>query len=119
MAHSLETILSIDDIRVKAFHGWYEAERKIGGMYCISAKAYNTVESNCTFSDMDDSINYEGIHSMVIGVMQEEFKLIEHCCKTLFDGLKAINSSVIWEVSLVKEDVPIKHVGRTSFTIKG
>ena len=119
MAHSLETILSIDDIRVKAYHGWYEAERKIGGVYRISVKAHTSVPSNCTFSDMDDSINYEGIHTMVVDVMKQEYKLIEHCCKTLFDGLKAINSAVVWEISLVKEDVPIKHVGSTSFTIKG
>jgi len=119
MANSLETILSISNVRVKAYHGWYEAERKIGGMYCISVKAHKEAPKECTFSDMDDSINYEGIHSMILAVMKKEFKLIEHCCKSLFDGLKEIDNNVKWEVTLTKEDVPIKHVGSTSFTIIG
>ncbi|MFT5349142.1 MAG: hypothetical protein ACI9M3_002192 [Bacteroidia bacterium] len=44
---------------------------------------------------------------------------MEHCTKSLWDKLKVLQEESIWEVKLVKEDVPIKFVGQTSFTIKG
>jgi 7,8-dihydroneopterin aldolase/epimerase/oxygenase len=117
--NSLETILCIDKIRVKAYHGWYESERKIGGFYTISVRVFSERNASEHFDEMEHSINYELIYDVVLTVMKEEFKLIEQCCKVLFDRLKELKPTDIWEVILVKEDVPIKHVGSTSFTIKG
>jgi 7,8-dihydroneopterin aldolase/epimerase/oxygenase len=119
MNSSLETILSIDNIRVMAHHGWYESERKLGGFYSISVQVFSTFPSTQSFDEMDISINYEQIHETVLSVMNEEFKLIEQCCKVLFERLKQLKPSEIWQVHLIKEDVPIKHVGSTSFCIKG
>ena len=119
MSSSLETILSIDKIRVKAHHGWYESERKIGGLYSISVQVFSTIASSQSFDEMDISINYEQIHETVVSVMNDEFKLIEQCCKVLFDRLKQLKPTEIWQVHLIKEDVPIKHVWSTSFCIKG
>ena len=119
MSSSLETILSIDNFRVKAHHGWYESERKIGGFYSISIQVFSTIQESQSFDDMDHSINYEEIHETVITVMKDEFKLIEQCCKVLFVRLKQLKPTEIWQVNLIKEDVPIKHVGSTSFCIKG
>lgn len=119
MSHSLETKLSIANVRVKAHHGWYAAERKIGGMYTISVSVYSCADIAEDFSEIEDSVNYEEIYAIIKSVMSQEFKLIEHCCKTLWTGVKELSAKDKWEVSLVKEDVPIKHVGHTSFTISG
>ncbi|PCJ67937.1 MAG: hypothetical protein COA58_02010 [Bacteroidetes bacterium] len=119
MSSGLKTILRIDNIRVKAYHGWYESERKIGGMYSISIKITKMTAADTSFQDINQTINYEEIHTRVVAVMKEEFKLIEHCCKTLFDNLKPLGDDAQWEVTLVKEEVPIKHVGYTSFTVTG
>lgn len=119
MQESLETILSINKIRVKAHHGWYAAERKIGGMYTISVRIFCRKKTADQFDDIDDTINYENIHSVIVAVMKQEYKLIETCCKALWDELKPLSDKDVWEVSLEKEDVPIKHVGSTSFVIKG
>ena len=119
MSNSLETVLSIDKVRVKAHHGWYTSERKIGGMYSISVNIYSTASITETFSDIEDTINYEDIHTIIISTMKEEYKLIETCCKVLWDRLKSLSTEDTWEVILLKEDVPIKHVGSTQYTIKG
>lgn len=114
----IETVLSVDEIRVKAHHGWYESERKIGGMYRIAVKIYDQNTTDENFSNIDDTVNYELIYDAVISLMKQEFKLIEECCKALWDALKPLKPDAIWEVNLVKEDVPIKFIGSTSFTIK-
>ena len=119
MSNSLETILSIEKVRVKAHHGWYASERKIGGMYSISVNIYSTTPIAHSLVDIDDTINYEDIHKIIISTMKEEHKLIETCCKVLWDRLKTLSANDVWEVVLLKEDVPIKHVGSTKFTIKG
>ncbi|MGB1039197.1 MAG: dihydroneopterin aldolase [Bacteroidia bacterium] len=119
MEARIETILTIEKIRVKAYHGWYEAERKIGGMYSISVKIYDSSVTSETFNEMDDSVNYEDIYDVVVKTMKEEYKLIETCCKSLWDRLKELRKSAVWEVLLEKEDVPMKYVGQTTFTIKG
>ena len=115
----IETKLSIDCIRVKAYHGWYASERKIGGMYSISVKIYDSRPLSENYTDIDDTVNYEDIYSVVTSLMKNEYKLIEECCKALFDSLKALKTNAIWEVNLVKENPPIKHLGSTQFRIKG
>lgn len=119
MQESLETILSINKVRVKANHGWYASERKIGGMYSISVRIFSKCKSSETFDDINDTINYEDIYKVITKVMKGEYQLIETCCKVLWDELKSLSKKDVWEVTLEKEDVPIKHVGSTSFIVKG
>lgn len=119
MKETIETVLSVNDIRVKAYHGWYEAERKVGGIYNVSVNIFYKASTEQDFEDLEKSVNYEHIYDVVIQTMQQEFKLIEHCCKSLFDQLKALRPEFVWEVKLVKENPPIKYVGSTAFKIKG
>ena len=116
---TIESILSIDNVRVKAKHGWYESERKLGGMYVISVFIYKTLEANYDFNHLDKSINYEKVHQVILDTMAEEHMLVESACKTIWDRLKAIHPDEIWEVNICKEDVPLKFVESTSFKIKG
>lgn len=119
MQESLETKLSIQKIRVKAHHGWYATERKIGGMYAISVSLYGRMTSTESYTSIADTVNYEEIYDQVIVSMKEEHKLIESCCKSIWDKLKILAPNAIWEVHIEKEDVPIKYVGSTSFNLKG
>ena len=118
MSTRIETVLTINKIRVKAYHGWYESERKIGGMYSISVKIYDSSPSTETYTEISDTINYEDIYTVVLDTMKQEYKLIEECCKAMWNVLKKIKPEATWEVLLEKEDVPMKWVGSTSFSIK-
>jgi dihydroneopterin aldolase len=119
MNNTIESILSIDNVRVKANHGWYKSERKLGGMYVISVHIYKILEANHDFDHLDQSINYEMVHQVILETMEEEHMLIESACKAIWDKLKVKYSNEIWEVNIRKEDVPLKFVESTSFKIKG
>lgn len=119
MSNRLETVLSVDNIRVKAYHGWYAAERVLGGMYNISVQVISSAAADEEFHDLESSVNYEYIQERVVAIMKQEFKLIEECCKAIFDDLKALKPNAVWRVNLVKENPPIKYVGATQFEIKG
>lgn len=119
MSGRIETVLSVDTIRVKANHGWYESERKIGGMYQISIQIYDSTSSEECYDEIGDTINYEQIYDTVVSMMKNEYKLIEECCKSLWDALKPMKPEAVWEVTLLKEDVPIKFLKSTSFRVKG
>lgn len=119
MSGTIESVLSIEEVRVKANHGWYESERKIGGMYLITVRAYLQLNMNETLTDLSHTINYEKVHQIIIDTMSEEHHLIESACKTIFDKLKSDYQNEIWEVFIRKEDVPLKYVGSTSYSIKG
>jgi len=119
MNNTIESILSIDNVRVKANHGWYESERKLGGMYIISVCIHRILDADYTFDHLNKSVNYEIVHQIILETMQEEHMLIESACKAIWDKLKLQHANEIWEVNIRKEDVPLKFVGSTSFKIKG
>ena len=119
MNNSLDTVLSVDNIRVKAYHGWYESERKIGGMYSISVQLYRSIPADHNFVDLDTTVNYEVIHQRVLGIMKQPFHMIETCCKAIFDSMKELNAEDVWKVKIIKEDPPLNYVGSTQFEIKG
>ncbi len=119
MQESLETILSVNKVRVKANHGWYASERKIGGMYTVSVRIFSSIQRIENFGDIGDTINYEIIYEIIIRHMKKEYKLIETCCKAMWNELKPLAENNVWEVVVEKEDVPIKFIGNTSFTVKG
>lgn len=119
MDKGLETILRVENIRLKAQHGWYEEERIMGGMYSVSVTLYDHVSGNETFTDLDESINYERIYNNVVSIMAKEFHLIESSCKAIHDAMKLLKKDAIWEVQIIKENPPIKFVESTQFTLKG
>lgn len=115
----IDTLLSVENIKLKAAHGWYKQERAIGGMYIINVHLNSSASVTQEFEELSSTINYEVIHEKVIMAMKQEHRLIEHCCKAIFDEMKSILPQGNWEVEVIKEQPPIKHLGRTRYTIKG
>ena len=115
----LKTILSVDNIRLRAKHGWYQEERMIGGYYSINVSMESFTHKAEEFNQLDSTVNYELIYNSVISVMKNEHKLIEHCCKAIFDRLKRLAAENRWTVELIKENPPIKFIGATRFKIIG
>lgn len=119
MTKGLQTVLSVENIRLKAKHGWYAEERSMGGMYIINVHFAHQSPPFEGFDDLDSTINYEIIYDKVLMVMDQEHKLIEHCAKAIFDELKHLSDHGQWTVELIKENPPIRHVGATKFKIVG
>lgn len=119
MEGRIDTLLSVENIRLKARHGWYKQERAIGGVYIINVHLSSSASIIQEFEELSSTVNYEIIHEKVTMVMKTEHKLIEHCCKAIFDEMKRIVPEGLWEVEIIKEAPPIKHLGRTKYVIKG
>ena len=119
MVIGLDAVLSVENIRVKANHGWYKEERKIGGMYSVSVRMYHKVSPNEEFTTLESSLNYEIIYHEVLAIMKNEFHLIEESCKAIFDKMKSLDEASIWEIEMIKEEPPLKYTGQTKFVLKG
>ena len=111
------TLLSVENIRLKAYHGWYEEERRLGAYYNISVHMQDQVDRAESFDGLSSTVNYELIYHKVVDEMNKEHKLIEHCAKAIFDQVKALAPEKHWKVVLVKELPPMPHVGSTRFEI--
>ncbi len=119
MDSRIDTILSVENIELRAKHGWYKEERSIGGMYIINVYMQSTADERQSFDALSSTINYELIQEKVISEMKNEHKLIEHCCKAIFDEMKLLSKDAIWTVELIKKDPPLKYVGQTKYRIQG
>mgnify|MGYP000271225673 CR=1 FL=1 len=119
MNTELRTLLSVENIRLKANHGWYSEERSLGSYYKLSVHMRSTVSSDEDFDGLSSTVNYELIYHKVLDVMKQQHKLIEHCAKAIFDKVKELAPENDWRVELEKENPPMKHVGATRFVISG
>ena len=115
----IDTVLSVENIKVKAKHGWYEEERQMGGVYIINVHFASTSDVKQEYNHLSATINYELIHAKVISIMKQEHKLIEHCCKAIFDEMKLLSKNGVWTIELIKQDPPLKFIGQTKYKISG
>ena len=119
MEKALESRLSVENIRLRAKHGWYEEERILGGWYRIDVHFQRKVGEEQSFDDLSSTVNYELIQERVRAVMAQEHSLIEHACKAVFDSLRQLSGDGRWSVELTKEHPPIAHMGETKFKVSG
>ena len=119
MGRKLDTRLSVENIRLRAKHGWYDEERVLGGWYRIDVYFDAQHAEDQAYEDLSATVNYEYIQERVREVMAQEHKLIEHSCKAVFDALKDLNPSGVWTVELTKEHPPVNHLGQSKFRITG
>jgi len=109
-------VLEITDLRIWAYHGWYEEERIIGGEYRIDVKFELPVDSEML--EIDKTVNYETAVDLIKNVMSAEFKLIESASTAIHDSLlKAFPVAKSLNVQLTKLKVPINGLHSTSFTV--
>ena len=117
MDNALKTVLRVENLRLRAQHGWYATERRIGGFYRFDIEMRSAVADSEAFHDLSETVNYELIYHKVKEVMQEEFHLIEEACKAVFDALMSLDGEHSWKVRITKEHPPMRSVGATSFEL--
>jgi 7,8-dihydroneopterin aldolase/epimerase/oxygenase len=115
--NSTEGVLKISDLRVWAYHGWYEEERTIGGEYRIDIEI--GVELLSTSLQLSDTVDYQDVVDLTTEVMKQEFKLIEASCQAIFKALTALSSNIkTLQVTVTKMNIPINNLNSTSFTLQ-
>lgn len=80
--------LSLENIHFKAYHGYYSAEKKIGGDYTLSVSLWYDIHSAAKNDDLRLAVNYERVFDLCDSVMQKPQKLIETLAADILSSLK-------------------------------
>lgn len=99
--------VSIDDIRIFAFHGLYPEERILGSWYTLDVVVESETQSN--FSDhIANTIDYSHIFSICKRVMAKPVDLLETVAENIAKQIQAdLSSEVSILVQISKENPPM------------
>ena len=79
--------IELQNIRLQAFHGIYEGEKKTGSMYDLSIKiSYD--EGKADFEELKDTINYSEVFAIVKRQMQIPTPLLEKVADGIIRRIK-------------------------------
>ena len=91
MSHTI----SIEGIRVHAFHGCLDEEARIGGEYIVEVHITTDFAQAISTDALDSTIDYCGVTEVCVAEMKVRSKLIEHVCARIHKSLKARFSSIV------------------------
>jgi 7,8-dihydroneopterin aldolase/epimerase/oxygenase len=102
-------VIELQQVRLQAFHGIYEGEKKIGSAYEVSIKvAYD--ENGTSFDNLKNTIDYVKVLDILKQRMKEPSGLLEkvaddiiHNIKNRYPFAKEIS------VSIYKLDAPVEN----------
>jgi len=98
------TTVSLEDVYFKAYHGFYEAERKMGNDFYLDVNIDIETPENYD-DDIDKTINYEEVYNICRSEMNKTCLLIETVAQKI---IKEIRKK--WPFVL-KASVKIKKLG--------
>jgi dihydroneopterin aldolase len=61
----METYIELKNIKMKAFHGVYEEERKNGNSYSMDVLLATSLEKAMLSDNLEDTVNYANVYSIV------------------------------------------------------
>ena len=99
--------VSIDDIRIFAFHGLYPEERILGNWYTLDIVVES--ESQPNFSDdIANTIDYSQIYAICKQVMANPVDLLETVAETIAQKIRTeLSQEVAVLVQISKENPPM------------
>lgn len=99
--------VSIDDIRIFAFHGLYPEERILGNWYILDVLVES--ESQPNFSDdIVNTIDYSQIYAICKQVMAKPVDLLETVAESIAQKIRAeLSHEVAVLVQISKENPPM------------
>jgi dihydroneopterin aldolase len=109
--------VSIDDIRIFAFHGLYPEERVLGNWYTLDVLVES--ESQPNFSDdIANTFDYSQIYAICKQVMANPVDLLETVAETIAQRIKTdLSDQVSVLVQISKENPPMGISGGRSTVV--
>ena len=109
--------VSIDDIRIFAFHGLYPEERILGNWYTLDVLVES--ESQPNFSDdIANTIDYSQIYAICKQVMASPVDLLETVAESIAQRIKSdLSQQVSVLVQISKENPPMGISGGQSTVV--
>jgi dihydroneopterin aldolase len=84
MKHTVE----VNGIKLYAYHGCLPEEGKIGGHYTVYVSVTTDFSSSFLSDDLNDTVDYVVINTIVKEEMSQRSKLIEHVAKRILNRFK-------------------------------
>ena len=77
----------IKDVRLHAFHGVLEQERRVGNDYVVNVSVDYPLHEACQSDDVRDTLNYAVLADIVKEQMGMPSNLVEHVAKRIADAI--------------------------------
>ena len=101
-------IISVNGIKVYAYHGCLDEERKIGSDYEVNVTVEADLETSSISDKLADTVDYVSINRIVKNEMSIPSNLLEHVVKRIIDSIVLKHKTVdTVEVSVAKINPPI------------
>lgn len=81
------TVIGLEGIRLRAFHGCYSEEAVVGNEYLVDL--YITADTSLAEAtdDVKDSVNYQEAYAIVCREMARRSHILEHVARRIVDGV--------------------------------
>ena len=111
----------LNEIRVYAFHGCMEEEKRIGSDYIVNLEVETDMINPAKTDDIVDAVDYVSLNKIVKEEMSVSSKLLEHVAQRIIDRvLKQFSEVESVVVSVAKQNPPIGgDVGEVCVRLKG
>ncbi len=113
--------IKLTDIRLYAYHGCLEEEKKIGSDYTVNLKVSSNLDEPAKSDDLNHTVDYVTLHQIVEEEMAIRSKLLENVADRIVTRILKSISSVqkVW-IMVSKQNPPIGgNVGEVSIIRKG
>lgn len=113
--------LILNEIRVYAFHGCMEEEKRIGSNYIVNLEVETDMINPAKSDDISDAVDYVILNKIVKEEMSVRSKLLEHVAQRIINRvLKQFSEVENVVVSVAKQNPPLGgDVGEVCVCLKG
>lgn len=113
--------LILNEIRVYAFHGCMEEEKRIGSDYIVNLEVETDMINPAKSDDISDAVDYVILNKIVKEEMSVRSKLLEHVAQRIINRvLKQFSEVESVVVSVAKQNPPLGgDVGEVCVCLKG
>ena len=100
--------IKLTDIRIYAYHGCLEEEKKIGSDYTVNLKVSSNLDLPAKSDDLNDAVDYVTLHQIVEEEMAVRSKLLENVADRIVKRiLKSMTTIQKVRVMVSKQNPPI------------
>jgi dihydroneopterin aldolase len=84
----MKSYIEIENLRIQAFHGVLEQEHTVGNLYRIDCRLEVDVTAAIASDDLNDSVSYADVVSVIGQEMQQSSKLLEHVAGRITERIR-------------------------------
>lgn len=88
------SLIAIEGMEFYAYHGVYENEHKVGGVYVVDVYLETDFSEAAKNDDLNGTINYEAVFNICKSLMQQPVKLIEHLGYKIIEATTLISTKI-------------------------